>query len=227
MYALLIAEDPDETAIFTLILQRAGLAVTATKDLERAMHNWSERPADIILLALPNQPPQDQVRRVRAETLVPLILAINSADEDLHCELLKMGADLLVVPTFSVKVLIAQVGVLMHRASSLPAFSLPTLSVPGLTLDPTTRTVEVTDKPAQRLTHLEFRLLYTLMMHRGHVVPTEMIVERVWGYTGQGDRDLVRGLISRLRVKVEANPRHPQYIQTAPGIGYLFQADNE
>jgi DNA-binding response OmpR family regulator len=227
MYALLIAEDPDEIAIFTLILQRASLAVTTAKDLEQAMQSWSERPADVILLALSNQLPQDQVRRVRAETLVPLILAINSADENLHCDLLKMGADLLVVPPFSAKLLIAQIGVLLRRASSLPTFSLPTLSAPGLTLDPTTRTVEVADKPAQRLTHLEFRLIYTLMMHRGQVVPTETIVERVWGYTGQGDRDLVRGLISRLRVKVEANPRQPQYILTAPGIGYLFQMDSE
>ncbi len=227
MYALLIAEDSDERAIFSLVLQRAGLAVTTAKDLEQAMQNWSERPADIILLVLSNQPAQDQVRHIRTETQAPLILALNAVDEQLHCELLKMGVDLVITPPFSFKLLIAQVGVLMRRANILPVFSLPTLSAAGLTLDPTTRTVEVSGKPAQRLTHLEFRLLYTLMINQGHVVPTEVIVERVWGYTGQGDRDLIRGLVSRLRVKVEPNPRTPQYILTVPGVGYSFGGDSE
>ncbi len=226
MYALLVAEDPDETAIFSLVLQRAGLAVTTVKDLEQAMQRWSERPADIILLALSGLSPHDQVRRVRAETLAPLILAINLADEHLHYQLLKMGADLVITSPFSAKLLIAQVEVLLRRASSLPAFSLPVLEISGFTLDPTARTIEITGKPAQRLTHLEFRLLYTLIINRGHVVPTEMIVERVWGYTGQGHRDLVRGLVSRLRVKVEAKPHNPKYILTVPGIGYQFTGDN-
>jgi two-component system alkaline phosphatase synthesis response regulator PhoP len=52
-------------------------------------------------------------------------------------------------------------------------------------------------------------------------------VERVWGYTNQGDRDLIRGLVSRLRAKVEADPRKPQYILTVPGVGYSFRGDNE
>jgi DNA-binding response OmpR family regulator len=65
------------------------------------------------------------------------------------------------------------------------------------------------------------------MMNRNQVLPTESIVERVWGYTGQGDRDLVRGLVSRLRVKVETDPRQPEYIQTIPGIGYMFKGNDE
>ena len=91
MYALLIAEDADDIAIFSMVLQRAGLAVTTAKDLDRAMRNWSERPADIILLSLPDYSPQEQVKRIRDETLVPLILTVDSPDERLHCELLKMG----------------------------------------------------------------------------------------------------------------------------------------
>jgi DNA-binding response OmpR family regulator len=146
-------------------------------------------------------------------------------DEPLHCELLKMGADLIVAPPVSPKLLIAQIGVLLRRAGTVPTFSLPTLNVFDLILDPATRTVDVTGKPTQRLTHLEFRLLYTLMMHRGQVIPTETLVERVWGYTGQGDRDLVRGLVSRLRAKVEVDARKPQYILTIPGVGYSFKED--
>jgi DNA-binding response OmpR family regulator len=227
MYALLIADDPDERAIFSIVLQRAGLAVTTAKVLERAIDSWSERPADIILLALSDLSPQEQVRLVRSATLVPLILALKSCDKRMQAELLNMGADLVIEAAYSSKLLIAQVGVLMRRTSTLPASSLPTLNAPGLTLDPTTRTIEVDGKQSQRLTHLEFRLLYTLMINRGHVVPTETIVERVWGYTGQGDRDLVRGLVSRLRLKVEADPRNPDYVLTVPGIGYTFRKEDE
>ncbi len=82
--------------------------------------------------------------------------------------------------------------------------------------------VESSDRPSKRLTHLEFRLLYTLMINRGQILPTDTIVERVWGYSGQGDRELVRGLISRLRAKVKLDPRNPSYILTVPGVGYSF-----
>lgn len=227
MYALLIAEDLDETAIFSTILQRAGLAVTTAKDLERAMEIWSERPADVILLALPHQDLRTQVRQVRAETIVPLILTTQGSDEALLYDLLKLGADLVISPGFSAKVLIAQIGVLMRRAGGVLAPSLPNLTAPDFVLYPDSRTVEVAGKAPQRLTHLEFRLLYTLMINRGQIIPTETIVERVWGYTGQGDRDLIRGLVSRLRAKIEKDPRNPQYVITSPGIGYSFNGEFE
>jgi DNA-binding response OmpR family regulator len=225
MYALMVAEDADEGAILSVVLRRAGLAVDSVSGLESAMKNWPERPADIILLALDSSSPQDQVRSVRAETEAPLILVTGAVGEELHGELLKAGADLVIMRPFSARLLIAQVEALLRRAGGVPLFSLPNLSLAGLTLDPATRTVEVADYPSRRLTHLEFRLLYTLMTHRGQVLPTEAIVERVWGYSGEGSRELVRGLISRLRAKVEPDPRRPQYILTVPGVGYSFSQE--
>lgn len=226
MYALLIAEDPDEAAVLSLVLQRAGLAVTSSSSLERAMQSWAERPADIILMALHDTEPLAQVRRVRAETEAALVLIAEPIEENEHYALLENGADLVVIRPFSSRLLIAQVRALLRRTGGVPIFSLPTLSLGGLTLDPATRMVQVEGRSPRRLTHLEFRLLYTLMIHRGQVLPTDTIVERVWGYSGEGDRDLVRGLISRLRAKVEVDPRNPQYILTAPGIGYSFRGDD-
>jgi DNA-binding response OmpR family regulator len=227
MYALLIAEDPDDIAIYSMVLQRTGLAVTTATSLDKAIQNWSERASDIILLALASQSPQDQVRQIRTETLVPLIMVADSVDEARQADLLNLGADLVIGSTFNTKLLIAQIGVLLRRVNSLPASSLPTLNASGLSLDPMTRTVEINGSSPQRLTHLEFRLLYTLLINRNQIVPTETIVERVWGYSGRGDRDLVRGLVSRLRVKVEGDPHKPQYILTEPGIGYSFRVEEE
>jgi DNA-binding response OmpR family regulator len=221
MYALLIAQNADERAILSLILQRAGVAVTAASDLERAMKSWLERPADLILLAVAGDT-LAQVRRIRAETEVPLVVLVEPPGEETHFRLLDTGADLVVARPFSTRLLIAQVRVLLRRAGNVPLATLPTLSQAGLTLDPAARTVQVVGQPARRLTHLEFRLLYTLMTHRGQILPSEVIVERVWGYSGRGDKDLVRGLVSRLRAKIEPEPRQPRYIVTQPGVGYCF-----
>jgi DNA-binding response OmpR family regulator len=118
--------------------------------------------------------------------------------------------------------LLAQIRAVLRRSGGVPFFSLPNLTQAGLMLDPSTRTVQVYDAPPNRLTHLEFRLLYTLMTHAGQILPPERIVESVWGYAGEGNRELVRGLVQRLRSKVEPDPRHPVFILTEPGIGYFF-----
>ncbi|MBM4464727.1 MAG: response regulator transcription factor [Chloroflexi bacterium] len=227
MYALLVAEDPDEAAILSLVLQRVGLAVVTSGNLGRAMRSWPERPADLVVVALYHVEPLAQVRCVRTETEVALVLIVDSIEENLHYTLLESGADLVVKRPFSARLLVAQMRALLRRIGGVPVFSLPILSLSGLTLDPATRTVQIVGRPPVRLTHLEFRLLYTLMIHRGQVIPTETIVERVWGYSGEGDRDLVRGLISRLRAKVEKDPRNPYYILTVPGVGYSFCQENE
>jgi DNA-binding response OmpR family regulator len=226
MYAMLLAKNVDEKAVLSLMLQRSGLAVTTAADLERAMKSWMERPADLIVLAL-DQDPLSQVRTVRTATEAPMILIADRVDEDTHCSLLQAGADLVLPRPFSARLLIAQVQALMRRSGSVPLFSLPTLNLGGLTLDSAVRTVQLSGQSPRRLTHLEFRLLYTLMIHRGQIIPTEVIVDRVWGYTGSGDKELVRGLVSRLRAKVEPEPRIPRYILTVPGVGYVFSIEEE
>ena len=222
MYALLICDDDDETAILSLVLQRAGLAVTTSSNLEQAMNSWSGRPADVILACLGKPAPLAQVRRIRAETEVPLILIADSIEEQLHCDLHEAGADRVFDRPYSARLMIARVRSLLRRAGGIPVFSLPVLSIGGLTLDPSTRTVEVEGRPSCRLTHLEFRLLHLLMINRGQVLPTERIIELVWGYSEDVDPELVRGLVSRLRSKVEKDPRNPRYVLTVAGVGYRF-----
>ncbi len=221
MYALLIAQNADERAVLSVALQRAGVAVTTANELERAMRSWLDRPADLILLAIGGDPVA-HLRRIRAETEVPVVAIVDDTHEDTHYDLLQTGADLVITRPYSARLLIAQLRALLRRAGNVPFSSLPTLSLGGLTLDPAARTVQSTDQPPRRLTHLEFRLLYTLMIHHGQALASDLIVERVWGYSGQGDRDLVRGLVSRVRAKVEPEPRNPHYIITLPGIGYAF-----
>jgi DNA-binding response OmpR family regulator len=219
MYALLLATNSDERALLSLVLQRAGLAVTAGAELERALRVWPERPADLILIALSGDP-LSKVRRIRTETNVPVVVVSDALDEDAHYELLEGGADVVILRPYSARLLIGQLRALARRAGGIPISNLPTMRADDLTLDPATRTVQLTEQTPRRLTHLEFRLLYTLMIHRDQVLSTDTIVEQVWGYSGEGDKDLVRGLIRRLRLKIEPDPGNPTYILTVPGLGY-------
>ncbi|MEM7348623.1 MAG: response regulator transcription factor, partial [Chloroflexota bacterium] len=209
----------------TLVLQRAGLTTWPAKSIEPILTGKIDQPVELILSALSESDLSNHIKQIRQEILAPLILVVNDADEALHYDLLEDGADLVVVRPFSARLLIAQVRTLLRRAGTTPIVRLPSLSVNGLTLDPSTRIVHVNNQPDQRLTHLEFRLLHTLILNRNQTIPTETIVEQVWGYDDKGDRKLVRGLISRLRAKVEVDPHEPHYILTVPGVGYTFEAD--
>lgn len=224
MYALVIAEDVDERALLSAVLQRVGLAVVTDSHPAHAIGKWPERPADMIVVVQEGDAEglPGVVRQFRGVTEVPLVTVSDACREDVHVAILEAGADLVRFRPYSSRVLLYQLRALLRRAGGVPIFSLPTLSLGGLTLDPAARVVRVEDREAMRLTQLEFRLLYTLMIHRGQVLPTEAIVEQVWGYSGDGSRDLVRGLVNRLRAKVEPDPRSPRYVSTVPGVGYTF-----
>jgi DNA-binding response OmpR family regulator len=110
----------------------------------------------------------------------------------------------------------------LRRAGTVPVSILSTIETNNLSLDPSTRTVSLIGQPPQQLTPLEFRLLYVLMANADQVIPIDVIIERVWGYNGEGNRELVRGLVRRLRRKIEPDPHQAQFIHNHPGIGYRF-----
>ncbi|MBF8257286.1 MAG: response regulator transcription factor [Anaerolineales bacterium] len=228
MQAILVTADADERDILTFVLRHAGLAVSASIDLEQVTATWLERPADLIVVAgETGKGLAKDIAALRGATEVPLILLLDDVGESAHVALVRTGVDLVLMRPVSPLLLAAYAQSVLRRAGAAAAFAVPTLDLHEIALDPTTRSVRLADAVPRRLTQLEFRLLYLLMTHRGQVLPTDLIVERVWGYSGEGDRDLVRGLISRLRKKIEADPDSPVYIQTVPGIGYLFALDHD
>jgi DNA-binding response OmpR family regulator len=225
MRALLVCQDPDETAVLSLVLQRAGLTVHRSRDIPDPIPQAQESPLDLVVLALTEGSPIPRIKAVRAQSQLPLIVISELLDESTQVVALESGADLAVIRPFSARLLIAQTRALMRRAANLPFFTLPTLSARDVELDPGTHTVVVGGGSPKRLTQLEFRLLYTLMIHKEQVLPTEVLVEQVWGYTGEGERELVRGLVRRLRAKLEPDPHEPRYVITVPGIGYTFSTE--
>ncbi len=226
MQAIVIAEDIDEKDIFTYLSRRAGLAVASSSDYQRVLKNWTDHPADIIILALQEKKdPIEILEQVREITQVPLLLITDPLTEDTFCILLENGVDVLLYRPISPRVLTAQIHALSRRSASVPSFVLPDLTLENIALDTSSRTVTVHNQEPRRLTQLEFRLLFILMTNRGQVVPTDILIERVWGYAGEGNRELVRGLISRLRRKIETSNNDCDFIETIAGVGYRFIAE--
>lgn len=222
---MLITENPHDELLLSQTLRLAGLAVNTAHDVRSVMAKWSAKSWDFLVVAAHLPDPLSAVREIRRVAIAPLILIIDPVPEELHLALLEAGADWVIERPYSVRMLIGYTKVMMRNAGNVVRESLPTLQHDTLSLDPGSRTVKVAGKQPQRLSQLEFRLLHTLMINRGQVLPTETIVEHVWGYTGEGDRSLVRGLINRLRLKVEVDPHNPKYILTVSGVGYSFGND--
>ncbi|MBC8503836.1 MAG: response regulator transcription factor [Chloroflexi bacterium] len=224
MQALLFSPHSDEAAVLTIVLQQAGFTVRSVRELDKAIEAWPQQPAEFILITLKGDQASalKGIQLMRSHAAVPIVVIVDVVSDDFQVELLQKGADLVITKPYSVRLLLAQIRALLRRGAGMPFFSLPTLTQADLILNPADRTVSVAEGESKRLTQLEFRLLYQLMTHVGQIIPSETIVEHVWGYSGEGNRELVRGLVQRLRSKIEPDPRSPRYILTEPGIGYFF-----
>lgn len=225
MLTFLFAPDADEAAILTLILQRAGFEVRLVTELDQL--SQGDRPAELFFFAFTDEKKitPEFISQLRLENQAPIVLLVEAGNESAQINFIEAGADLIFTRPYSPRYLVAQLRALMRRSSGLPYFSLPALSQAGITLDPAKRSIQVGHEQPTRLTQLEFRLLYALMTHPGRIIPSENLVEYVWGYGGEGSQGLVRGLISRLRAKIEPDPSSPRYIMTDAGIGYYFEPE--
>jgi len=217
---MIVCEQADEADILGVIAQRAGLQIAQQTDLDAAIRVWPQRPGELIILAQRAQSPQDAVRQVRQVADVPLLVVAPNANEDMLVAAYEAGADLVITRPYSARLLITQIRALLRRSQGTSIFDLPTLVYGRLALEPETRMVRVPGRDPQRLTQLEFRLCHALISARGRTLETNTIVERVWGYSGSGNSELVRGLVRRLRTKIESAPHKPEYIITVPGVGY-------
>ena len=70
------------------------------------------------------------------------------------------------------------------------------------------------------LTPNEFKLLQVLLKHKGKVLTQRQLLNEVWGPEHLDEREYLRVFMSQLRHKLEADPAHPKYLITEPGVGY-------
>jgi two-component system response regulator MtrA len=231
MKILIVSDDPNSAELLAVIFRQAGLmaVVTHRTSPEGAFSAYAKEAPDMVLIDdnRAGFDPLEICKALRLEAAAPIILSSPRADEERVLQAFELGIDEYVAKPFSPRILTAKVKALLRRARSLPLSSVSSLEAGGVELNPERRTVRLPGQTEMSLTNLEFRLLYCLMSNQGRVVPTETIVERVWGYSGEADYRLVKGLVRRLRRKVEPDTREPHYIKTIPGVGYAFSPTEE
>ncbi|RMG95200.1 MAG: DNA-binding response regulator [Chloroflexi bacterium] len=223
MQAIVVSPNQEDRDHLGFVLRQGGLGVISIADLAQVKSVLQSQTISLVLIALDDGAKlRELVENWRAISQVLIVAVVEPLSEQAHCDLLDIGVDLVVERPYSPRLLRRYIRVLLQRVQSLPVSVLPGIEIDNVYLDPASRTITIDQHPPQRLTELEFRLLYVLMTNSGQVIPTDVIVERVWGYSGEGNRDLVRGLVRRLRRKIEPIQGETRYIHTLPGVGYRF-----
>jgi DNA-binding response OmpR family regulator len=223
MQVIIASRDVEERDHLAFVLRHGGFSILHLSSLDGQGKRWQADNVDLVIL-VSQSPDQDlvHIETLRSSSPVPIIVLSEERQEQQLVAFLTAGADLILKLPVGPRLFEAYCRTVLRRSGALPAFGLSNLDLGKISIDSSTRTVRSFNNPAIRLTRLEFRLLYLLITHRGQVIPTEAIIERVWGYSETGSKELVRGLISRLRAKIEPEPAHPQIIHTLSGLGYKF-----
>jgi two-component system KDP operon response regulator KdpE len=218
---ILVVEDDEDTAeVVCTVMENAGYQAIAVETGENALQEiWSQTPDLILLdLGLPDIHGLEVLRQVRDRSFLPLIVISGSSNEGGKVEALEAGADDYMSKPFSPEELVARVQALLRRVAWTPQAETK-LVVRELELDIPHRQATIRNERLH-LTPVEYGLLATLMRHADKVVSHDELLSAVWGEEYEGDFSVLRVNISRLRHKLERNPRRPQYIVTVPGEGY-------
>ena len=178
----------------------------------------------IVDVMLPGLSGFEICRRVRAQSQVPIIIAL--ADDIDKVRGLGLGADDYMTKPFSPSELVARVKGHIQRYQRLvgsrekPRPEI--LKVRGLEIDRESRRVWVNGKEVN-MTSKEYDLLLFLAEHPDTVFSKDRLFDHVWGMDAYGDVSTITVHIKHIRDKIELNPDRTQYIETVWGVGYRFR----
>jgi len=226
---LVVDDEPAVLKVLVTRLQLAGYQVYSATNGEEALESFHRDSPDLIVLdvMLPKMDGFAVCRRIRAESVVPIIFltALEAISERVAG--LDLGADDYLLKPFSPKELEARIRCVLRRIDKEQIPGMPNsglILVTDIKIDTNRRQVFKSDERI-RLTGMEFSLLELLVSRSGEPFSRGEILKEVWGYTPERhvDTRVVDVHISRLRSKLEADPANPELILTARGTGYLFQ----
>ena len=226
MKTILVADD--KANIRNLVrdfLETEGFRVViATNGSEALFAARNERP-DLILLdiMMPGMSGYDFLKTYRKERETPVILLTAKLDETDKVLGLELGADDYVTKPFGMKELVARINAVLRR-SNKENNKNEILQINGIRLDPENHTVSISSRKVN-LTPSEFDLLNLFMNSPGRVFSRSEILERLTGSTYEGVERTIDVHIRNLRMKIEADPSKPIYIETIFGIGYKFKSE--
>jgi DNA-binding response OmpR family regulator len=221
---LLLSNDPELSSIWAFALQQMGLSTSLVTSTAEAMEQVAQGTFDLMLIDVygPDLDGIEVTRQVRSQAGNPILLFTPDREEPHMLEAYRAGVDECIVKPVSPPLFMAKVRAWLRRSWTVPAQTLGPLQAGSLRLNPARREVITEAGLTIRLTNLEFRVLHLLMCHRGQVLPSDLIVDRVWGYDGGGDSALLKNVVYRLQRKIEPDSGENGYLQTVAGEGYIF-----
>ncbi len=215
--------------LLTVVVRQENWIPLVALNLHELVVLQDRTPGQLVLLETAGPLPEAVTlcQTIKQRLSLPLVVLVPWADEASQLRLYEAGADDCIVQPYSPRILQAKLRSLLWLSGGAPQATLAVLESGTVCLDSEKHTVTMRGGVAVRLTPLEFRLLYALISNAGRVLPADVLIHKIWGYTGEGNRDLLKGLVRRLRGKLEPDAHGPRYIRTIPGVGYSFAPAQE
>lgn len=221
---LLVEDEPGLVLTLTDRLTAEGYSVDSIGDARHAVPRIVNGGYDLVLLdvMLPGGSGFDVCRDVRQQGVNTPILMLTARGQVIDRVVgLKLGADDYLIKPFEMAELLARIEALLRRAAPDRPPGAETYRFGDITVD--TRSAEVRrGGEVIELSAREFKLLCYFLEHRGAALTRDELLNEVWGYNAMPSTRTVDVHVAWLRQKLEANPKHPQYILTVHGMGYKF-----
>ena len=220
--SILIAEgDGDIRDLLRLYLESEGYRVLEAADGAAALALARENMPDMAILdvMMPELNGYELTRALRKFSDIPiLILSAKSQDNDKILGL-NLGADDYITKPFNPVEIVARVKAQLRRATRENS---TTLTVGELSLDTATFQLTKNGQPIA-LTPMEYKILALLMRSPGRIFTKIQLYEGAVGNYFEGDDNTMMVHISKLREKIEDDPKDPRYIITVRGLGYKIE----
>ena len=229
-YTILIAEDDgDIVELLRLYLENSGYRVISADNGEKALELMKREHVDLALLdvMMPRMDGYELTRRIRQISNIP-ILILSAKDQDYDRILgLNLGADDYLTKPFNPMEVAARIHSNLRRfyelgAAANDAVRPERLTLGELCLDAGAMTVTKNGKQIF-LTPTEYKILLKLMRSPGRVYTKAQIYESINGEFFENDDKTMMVHISKLREKIEDDPKNPRYIKTVRGLGYKIE----
>lgn len=221
---LVVDDEPRFVRLVEANLQTEGFEVQKAKNGKEAVDTAVSEKPDLILMdvMMPEMDGFAACERIREFSNVPIIMLTAKGDEEHKVRALNLGADDYVVKPFSANELIARVQAVLRRAQRQGSeMGESAFSRGNLRIDFARAEVAIDTQPVS-LSATEYRLLLQFARSAGKTLTAEQLLRNVWGPEYSEEKEILWVSISRLRQKLEKDPKNPELIVTLSGEGYMM-----
>jgi two-component system phosphate regulon response regulator OmpR len=227
-HLLIVDDDERIRTLLQKFLMRHGFLVTAARDAAHARRVLSGLEFDMIILdvMMPGEDGLSLTRALRETMTTPILLLTAKGETDNRIEGLEAGADDYLAKPFEPKELLLRINAILRR---MPEATPEDVAPKVLSLGPIRYDMERGElwqgEDLVRLTATEIQLMKIFSAKPGEALSRAKLVEDLGRDRGQAQERAVDVQITRLRRKIEADPKQPRYLQTVRGAGYMLAPD--